>query len=42
MPKPVTCKNLQEVRDNIDRLDAIIVPLLAERIGYVLQAAQFK
>lgn len=42
MPKAVTCKNLQDVRDNIDRLDAEIIPLLAERIGYVLQAAQFK
>lgn len=42
MPKAVKCHSLQDVRDNIDRLDEIIVPLLAERIGYVLQAAQFK
>lgn len=42
MPKAVKCNSLQEVRDNIDRLDEIIIPLLAERIGYVLQAAQFK
>ncbi len=42
MPKAVTCHSLQDVRDNIDRLDEVIVGLLAERIGYVLQAAQFK
>lgn len=36
------CKNLAEVRQNIDRLDRQIVPLLAERAGYVEQAAGFK
>lgn len=36
------CRNLGEVRDNIDRLDRQIVPLLAERAGYVRQAAGFK
>lgn len=36
------CKNLQEVRDNIDRLDRRLVPLLAERASYVEQAAKFK
>lgn len=36
------CKTLQEVRDNIDRLDRKLVPLLAERAGYVTQAARFK
>lgn len=36
------CRNLAEVRDNIDRLDRQIVPLLAERAGYVRQAAGFK
>lgn len=36
------CETLQDVRDNIDRLDEIIVRLLSERIGYVLQAARFK
>ncbi|HLO75831.1 MAG TPA: chorismate mutase [Magnetospirillum sp.] len=39
MPK---CKNLAEVRENIDRLDRQLVPLLAERAGYVEQAAGFK
>jgi len=38
----VTCGSLAEVRANIDRLDRIIVPLLAERAGYVSQAAGFK
>jgi isochorismate pyruvate lyase len=38
----VKCRNLGEVRDNIDRLDRQIVPLLAERAGYVRQAAGFK
>ncbi len=42
MPKAVKCNSLQDVRDNIDRLDETILPLLAERIDYVLQAAQFK
>lgn len=36
------CKTLQEVRENIDRLDRILVPILAERAGYVEQAAGFK
>lgn len=38
----VECANLAEVRDNIDRLDRRIVPLLAERSDYVRQAARFK
>lgn len=38
----VECKNLEEVRSNIDRLDRAIIPLLAERGDYVLQAARFK
>ncbi|MCR6629792.1 MAG: chorismate mutase [Magnetospirillum sp.] len=36
------CKDLAEVRENIDRLDRQIVPLLAERAGFVQQAAGFK
>ncbi len=38
----VDCKSLEEVRANIDRLDRQIVGLLAERGGYVKQAARFK
>jgi isochorismate pyruvate lyase len=37
-----TCQSLDEVRFQIDRLDAAIVTLLAERSGYVAQAAAFK
>lgn len=36
------CANLDEVRNNIDRLDREIVKLLAARGKYVLQAARFK
>jgi phenylalanyl-tRNA synthetase alpha chain len=41
VPAPV-CASLDEVRAAIDDLDARIVSLLAERRGYVLQAARFK
>ncbi len=34
--------SLQEVRERIDRLDAQIVRLLAERFAYARQAAAFK
>jgi isochorismate pyruvate lyase len=37
-----TCTSLEQVRTHIDRLDRQIVALLAERGGYVKQAAQFK
>lgn len=36
------CRNLQEVRDQIDTLDRAIVSLIAERGLYVQQAADFK
>ena len=38
----VECKNLDEVRENIDRLDREIVRMIAERSYYVMQAAKFK
>lgn len=38
----VKCNSLADVRENIDRLDHRIVTLLAERAGYVEQAAGFK
>ena len=38
----VTCTSLEQVRENIDRLDHQIVTLLAERGGFVSQAARFK
>jgi isochorismate pyruvate lyase len=44
MNKPVVrpCETMAEVRQHIDALDARIVPLLAERSGYVAQAARIK
>ncbi len=36
------CESIEEVRTNIDRIDRRIVSLLAERGGYVRQAARFK
>lgn len=36
------CASLEEVRAHIDTLDRRIVGLLAERGGYVKQAARFK
>lgn len=36
------CSSLKEIRANIDRIDRQIVALLAERGGYVKQAAHFK
>jgi len=36
------CKDLNEVRENIDRIDNLIVKLIAERSHYVKQAANFK
>ncbi|MCF5232716.1 MULTISPECIES: chorismate mutase [unclassified Pseudomonas] len=38
----VNCTSLEQVRENIDRLDQQIVTLLAERGHYVSQAARFK
>lgn len=36
------CENIEEVRENIDRIDKEIVKLIAERSTYVAQAANFK
>ena len=36
------CKSMTEIRENIDRMDRLIVPLIAERADYVRQAAAFK
>ncbi|MFO2464659.1 chorismate mutase [Pseudomonas sp. 15FMM2] len=38
----IICTTLEQVRKNIDRLDHQIVALLAERGGFVSQAARFK
>lgn len=42
MSRAADCKSIEEVRSNIDRVDRQIVTLLAERGGYVKQAARFK
>lgn len=36
------CNSMAEVRAEIDRLDDLILPLMAERSGYVAQAPKFK
>jgi isochorismate pyruvate lyase len=36
------CKSIEDVRAHIDRIDRQMVALLAERGGYVKQAARFK
>ena len=36
------CSSLEEVRNNIDRIDDSIIKLIAERTEYVKQAALFK
>lgn len=38
----IECRSIEEVRSHIDRIDAQIVPLLAERTFYVEQAARIK
>ncbi|MDI6527788.1 chorismate mutase [Pseudomonas otitidis] len=38
----VECQSIEQVREEIDALDRRIVQLLAERSGYVRQAARFK
>ena len=36
------CRSLEDVRENIDRIDDGIIKLIAERTEYVKQAAVFK
>jgi len=40
--KPADCRDMTEVRAEIDRIDAALVDLLAERFGYVERAWQLK
>jgi len=42
MTKPGDCSSMDEVREEIDRIDAALVDLLAERWGYVDRAWQLK
>lgn len=36
------CRNMAEVREEIDRVDRLIVPLLLERLEYIAQAGHIK
>lgn len=36
------CNSLEEVRENIDRIDNEIIRLIAERSSFVKQASSFK
>ena len=40
--KPADCADLAQVREQIDRVDAALVALIAERFGYVERAWQLK
>jgi isochorismate pyruvate lyase len=40
--KPADCRDMTEVRAEIDRVDAGLVDLIAERFGYVERAWQIK
>ena len=42
MDSAFNCRSIEEVRSNIDRIDRQMVTLLADRGGYVKQAARFK
>jgi isochorismate pyruvate lyase len=39
---PAQCRDMTEVRAEIDRIDAALVALIAERFGYVERAWQIK
>src|SRR5262245_27156847 len=40
--KPADCRDMTDVRAEIDRIDAALVDLVAERFGYVERAWQLK
>jgi len=40
--RPADCTDMAEVRTEIDRLDAALVDLIAQRFGYVERAWQLK
>ncbi|MBD8348436.1 chorismate mutase [Dysgonomonas sp. HGC4] len=42
MIKVITCESLDEVRENIDRIDKDLIRLMAKRSIFVNQAAKFK
>jgi len=40
--EPQDCGNMQDIRDEIDRLDLALVDLIGERFGYIQRAWQIK
>ena len=42
MKTPADCATMAELRSEIDRLDAELVALFAQRVGYIDRAAQIK
>lgn len=42
MKKPFECRNMDDIRLEIDNIDYEIVALIAKRAGYVHAAAKFK
>lgn len=40
--RPEDCRDMSDVRDEIDRIDRELVDLIAERFGYVDRAWHFK
>ena len=42
MNKPKECENIEDVRNEIDRLDKLIIELLGERFQFVKEIIRFK
>ncbi len=42
MKKPADCETMADIRAEIDRLDAELVALFAQRVGYIDRAAAIK
>jgi isochorismate pyruvate lyase len=42
MPTPKDCQSITEIRNEIDRIDKLIIELLGERFQYVKEIVNFK
>ena len=42
MKKPEDCKDIDEIRNSIDQLDAEIIRLLGERFKYIQEIVKYK
>lgn len=42
MKEPLECRNIEDIRQEIDRLDREIISLISKRKEYVVAATQFK